>query len=98
MEVGNSNNNAYTTTSNGDSVSYTFNGTGIEYITETHPDHGEVDVYIDGALHKTVNAYGASQAAQVTLHSVQNLAAGMHTIELVKRSGNVMLLDAFKVL
>ena len=96
--VGSSNNNAYTTTSNGDSVSYTFTGTGIEYITETHPDHGDVDIYIDGALHKTVNAYGASHVAQVTLHSVQNLASGMHTIELVKRSGNVMLLDAFKVL
>ena len=96
--VGSSNNNAYTTTNNGDSVSYTFSGTGIEYITETHPDHGDVDVYIDGALHKTVNAYSASHVAQVTLHSVQNLAPGTHVVELVKRSGAVMLLDAFKVL
>ncbi len=96
--VGSSNNNAYLTTNDGDSVAYTFNGTGIEYIAETHPDHGHVDVYIDGTLHKTVNAFSLSHEVQVTLHSIQGLSEGTHTIELFKRSGAVMLLDAFKVL
>jgi alpha-L-fucosidase len=96
--VGNSNNNAYVTTNNGDAVSYTFTGTGIEYIGETHSEHGEVDVYLNGTLHATINAYSDSHASQVTLHSIQDLPFGTHTIELVKRSGTYMLLDAFKVL
>jgi alpha-L-fucosidase len=96
--LGDSNNNVHVTTNNGDSVSYTFSGTGIEYITETYFDVGNVDVYIDGTLKKTVSAYSAARAVQVVLYSISNLAAGTHTIKLVKRSGTYMLLDAFKVL
>ncbi len=95
--LGDSNNNVHVTTNNGDSVSYTFTGTGIEYITETNTDEGNVDVYIDGTLKKTVSGYSASHASQVVLYSIQNLAAGQHTIKLVKRSGTYMLLDAFKI-
>ena len=96
--LGDSNNNIHATTNNGDSVSYTFTGTGIEYITETYTDEGNVDVYIDGTLKKTVSAYSSARVAQVMLYSISNLAAGQHTIKLVKRSGTYMLLDAFKVL
>jgi alpha-L-fucosidase len=95
---GDSNNNIHVTTNNGDSVSYTFTGTGIEYITETYTDEGNVDVYIDGTLKKTVSALSSARVAQVVLYSISNLAAGTHTIKLVKRSGTYMLLDAFKVL
>jgi alpha-L-fucosidase len=96
--VGNTNNNVHITTHNGDSVSYTFTGTGIEYITETDTTHGEVAVYIDDVLHKTVNAFSTLHGVQVSLHSVQGLALGQHTIKLVKVSGERMILDAFKVL
>ena len=96
--VGDSNNNAHITTNNGDSVSYTFTGTGIEYISETNTDIGNADVYIDGVLKKTVSGSSSSRVSQVVLYSVQNLTAGQHTIKLVKRSGTYMLLDAFKIL
>ena len=79
-------------------MSYTFTGTGIEYISETNTDIGNADVYIDGVLKKTVSGSSSSRVSQVVLYSVQNLAAGQHTIKLVKRSGTYMLLDAFKIL
>jgi alpha-L-fucosidase len=95
--LGDSNNNIHVTRNNGDSVSYTFTGTGIQYITETYTDEGNVDVYIDGTLKKTVSAVSSSRASQVVLYSISGLASGTHTIKLVKRSGTYMLLDAFKV-
>jgi alpha-L-fucosidase len=96
--IGNTNNNVHITTENGDSVSYTFTGTGIEFITETDTTHGKVAVYIDNVHHKTVNAFSTLHGVQVSLHSVQGLSAGEHTIKLVKVSGDRMILDAFKVL
>ncbi len=95
--LGDSNNNIHVTKNNGDSVSYTFSGTGIQYITETYTDEGNVDVYIDGTLKKTVSAVSSSRASQVVLYSISGLASGTHTIKLVKRSGTYMLLDAFKL-
>ena len=95
--LGDSNNNVHTTTNNGDSVSYTFTGTGIDYITATNTDEGNVDIYIDGSFKKRVSGYSASQKSQVTLYSIKGLARKSHTIKLVKRSGTYMLLDAFKV-
>jgi alpha-L-fucosidase len=95
--LGDSNNNVHSTTINGDSVSYTFTGTGIDYIAETYTDEGNVDVYIDGTFKKTVNCHSSSRKAQVTLYSITGLASGSHTIKLVKTSGTYMLLDAFKI-
>ena len=96
--LGDSNNNVHATTNNGDSVSYTFTGTGIQYITETYTDEGNVDVYIDGILQQTVSAYSSSRVVQVVLYQKLNLPAGQHTIKLVKTSGTFMLVDAFKVI
>ncbi|MBA2391201.1 MAG: alpha-L-fucosidase [Ktedonobacteraceae bacterium] len=95
--IGDSNNNVWSTTNNGDAVSYTFTGIGIQYISETYTDEGNVDVYIDGTYQKTVSGYSAARKAQVVLYSNLNLSAGQHTIKLVKTSGTYMLLDAFKV-
>jgi hypothetical protein len=78
-------------------ASYTFTGTGIDCIAPTNNDEGNVDVYIDGTFKKSVSAYNGSQKSQVTLYSITGLARRSHTIKLVKRSGTVMLLDAFKV-
>jgi len=87
-----------------ESVSYTFTGTGIDYISEKSTDQGDVDVYLcDGAgcspsFQQTVSGYtsGARQLQQV-LYSKAGLASGSHTIKLVKKTGTVLVLDAFKV-
>jgi hypothetical protein len=83
------------TTVNGDSASYTFTGSGIEVLTETNSDEGNIDVYIDGSLKETMSAYnGTQRLAQQAVVAISGLSTGTHTIKLVKESGPYMLLDA----
>ncbi|MFF4358935.1 hypothetical protein [Streptomyces sp. NPDC001604] len=90
-------NNVHATTTNGDSVSYTFTGTGIDVLSETNSDEGGIDVYIDGAKVQSVSASGSSRLAQQVVASVSGLTKGQHTIKLVKTGGTSMLLDGFTV-
>ncbi|MGW2718533.1 hypothetical protein [Streptomyces sp. NPDC001492] len=90
-------NDVHATTTNGDSVSYTFTGTGIDVLSETNSDEGGIDVYIDGAKVQSVSASGSSRLAQQVVASVSGLAKGQHTIKLVKTGGTSMLLDGFTV-
>ena len=84
----------HATYANGDSVSFRFTGSGVSYVAETNADEGKVAVFIDGVLKQTVDCASASRAAQQTLYSINSLAAGPHTLTLVKQSGGYMLLDA----
>jgi hypothetical protein len=89
------------TETNGDSFSYTFQGTGISYVTEEDASQGDVDVYIDGALVSTVNTgrgSGEPRLTQQTVFTADDLPAGSHTIKVVKDSGGFMLLDRLDVL
>jgi len=90
-------NDVHATTTNGDSVSYTFTGTGIDVLSETNSDEGGIDVYIDGAKVQSVSASGSSRLAQQVVASVSGLTKGQHTIKLVKTGGTSMLLDGFTV-
>ena len=94
--LGDYSDDVHATTVNGDSVSYTFTGTSISYVAETNTDEGSVQVYLDGALQTTVNAYSAARKVQQTLWSKSGLANASHTIKLVKQSGSYMLLDALQ--
>jgi hypothetical protein len=82
------------TTTNGDSMSYTFNGTGIAYITEKEASEGNVDVYLDGVYQTTVNCTNSTRLPQQTLYSVAGLASGSHTLKLVKKDASFMVVDA----
>ena len=42
---------------NGASFQYTFQGTGIDYVTEIHESQGDVDVYLDGVFQQTVSTH-----------------------------------------
>jgi hypothetical protein len=104
-------NDVHATTNNGDSVSFSFTGTGVTYISELSNGYGLVDVYLDGQFEETVdaNAPGSQQplddvgfsalanSGGHALFSAEGLAAGQHTIRLVKRSGVYMLVDGFVV-
>ncbi len=85
------------TTVNNDSFSYTFTGTGVDYVTETSSDQGDVDIYIDNTLQQTVSTYSPSRKSQQTVFSKTGLSDGTHTIKVVKRSGTYMLLDTIRV-
>ncbi|WP_241995525.1 X2-like carbohydrate binding domain-containing protein [Kribbella antiqua] len=89
------------TETNGDSFSYSFVGTGIDYVTETDGGQGDVDIYIDGQFKQTVSTYldpaqGHNKPQQV-VYSSSDLPNGNHTIRGVKKSGQFMLLDKLNV-
>jgi YVTN family beta-propeller protein len=96
---GDLNNDVHATTNNGDSVAYTFKGTGIAYVSEKSDGYGTVQVSLDGSVQTIVdaNAPGVHNQGSQTLYTISGLPSGQHTIKLVKKSGAYMLLDAFIV-
>lgn len=88
------------TEANGDAFTYSFVGTGVDYVTETHESQGEVEIYIDGALKATVDTHrdpADGRGAQQVVYSISDLPNGTHTIRGVKKSGQFMLLDKLNV-
>jgi len=85
------------TTTNGDSASFSFTGTGIQVLSETNSDEGTVDVYVDGVKTETVNADSATRVAQQPIVDINGLSQGAHTVKLVKTGGQYMLVNAFTV-
>ncbi|MDX3715760.1 MULTISPECIES: RICIN domain-containing protein [Streptomyces] len=87
----------------GDSVQYSFTGSGVRYLGMKQPNMGKVDVYIDGALAQSgIDAYASTVTKQVPLFEKTDLAAGPHTIKVVctgtknaASSSTVCALDAF---
>lgn len=86
------------TKSDGSSVSYSFTGTGISLIGETNDDQGQLDVYLDGTLQRTVDTTSETRSAQQVVFTTCGLQPGYHNIRAVKRSGEFMVVDRFDVM
>lgn len=85
---------------NGAAFEYTFQGTGIQYVTEKHESQGEVEVYLDGQLVETVDTSlpaADGRLSQQVVYGVADLPSGSHTLRVVKKSGSFMLLDKLVV-
>jgi hypothetical protein len=95
---GDYNNDTHHTTVLDAAASYTFTGTGIEYLSERYSDMGTVDVYLDNVFQATVNlnVSGARQVQQVVWQK-SGLVRGQHTIRVVNRSTRVGMIDAYRV-
>lgn len=83
----------------GDSVSYTFTGTGIAYLTERFTDMGPVEIHLDGELVGTVTPTAAARATQQTLYRASDLPPGQHTLRIVNlethaETGRIAIMDA----
>jgi hypothetical protein len=78
-------------------ASYTFTGTGISVISEKYPDEGDMEVYLDGVDEGAYSAYATTREVQQVIYSVSGLTPGTHTLEIVKDSGDYMLLDGLDV-
>lgn len=91
------NNDLYATTANGDFFEFTFNGTGIDYISQVNVDEGNIDIYMDGVFQETISAYNGSRIYQTVIYSKRNLTPGIHTIKGVKKSSSYLIVDAFKI-
>lgn len=66
----------------GASVSFTFAGSGVDWVTFRGPDQGRANVFIDGTLVQTVDGYAPAPTSGV-LRSFAGLADGVHTIRIV---------------
>ncbi|GIG92224.1 hypothetical protein Pen02_71600 [Plantactinospora endophytica] len=80
-------------------ASYTFTGTGVEYLSERFSDMGNVDVYLDNVFQANVNlnASGARQVQQVVWRRT-GLTNGQHTIRIVNKTTSVGMIDALRIL
>ncbi|TFE29470.1 X2-like carbohydrate binding domain-containing protein [Cohnella luojiensis] len=85
------------TEANGNSFEHTFNGTGVEVVTELDTAQGNIDFYVDGLLKKTVGTLDLDRSTQKIVYNITGLANGSHTIKGVKTSGVFMLLDKVRV-
>jgi len=74
----------------------TFTGTGVTWIAPTAPDQGEVRVFIDGKLVKTVDTHADTRRTQQELYAVSGLKRGEHRIVVQKATGDVIRSDAFR--
>ncbi len=94
-------NDGYVTSRPGAYFEYTFTGTGVDFISETNKDHGEVDLYIDGAKVARVSLNSATRVGKVLAYSVRGLSLGEHTIKGVKvgsgTPSNYLVVDGFFV-
>lgn len=86
----------------GDTCELTFEGTGVRYIGAKQNNTGLVDVYIDGEFKEQIDTYSnlGSDLKQAVIYSIEGLANGTHTIELVTAGGNAdcIVVDAFEIL
>lgn len=80
----------------GDSWELAFNGTGIDIISQVNTDLGDVEIAIDGEPFTTQSFHNASRLHQQTVLSISDLASGVHTITGTMKSGDYMIVDAFK--
>jgi hypothetical protein len=79
---------------NGDSYSITFNGTGITLYGPMSTIDGTATVALDGSNVSTLSAtYGGSYTPQQHLIRFANLASGAHTLKITKTGGSYLQLD-----
>ena len=92
---------AHVTATPGSSCEFSFDGEGIEVLSEKFHDMGEVEVLLDG---KSQGTYSLCQDPMPRLYRIpfyRNLALprGHHTVRIVNRApaGTPCLIDGFRV-
>ncbi|MBI5192680.1 MAG: hypothetical protein HZA08_04450 [Nitrospirae bacterium] len=91
-------------TTKNDTVSFSFNGSGVAWIGFKYSAFGKAYVYIDNVLQATVDLYDPNQLNQQVLWSISNLANTSHTLKIevahIKNPSSVgymIGIDAFDV-
>ena len=90
-------NDAHLATADGDSFTFSFSGTDVDYIATRGADRGQVELYIDNVLQTTVDLSTGTAGSRQVAFSKSGLARGAHTLKAIKRSGTYMEADCFKV-
>jgi len=79
------------------SFRYRFEETGIDFITTFDSDRGEIAVYLDDELRETGSCFAPSRFTQTTCARISGLQHGSHVLEIKKRGGQQLSLDALQV-
>ena len=82
---------------NEDFVQLSFTGTAVQIIAPQSPDHGTIEVFLDGHSVRHINQYHGTAKNASPLLSLTNLPPGRHTLCLVKKRGNAVDVEAFRV-
>jgi alpha-L-fucosidase 2 len=90
-------NTQHYTTTNGDSFTITFTGTGIHYITHMDNTRGEVEVFVDDVSQGIVDCFRESSISQGVGFEILGLDYGTHTLKGVKKSGQYFTVDAIDI-
>ncbi|HEV2779938.1 MAG TPA: beta-galactosidase [Actinophytocola sp.] len=85
----------------GDSVSVSFTGPSVRWMSSLDANHGIADVLLDGVKVATVDTYAATKQFQQVLYSADDLPTGQHTLTVVATgtrnpaaSGTFVVVDA----
>lgn len=85
-------------------ATFTFTGTGVNWIGYRDQWSGIAQVYVDGVLKGTVDTYSPTELAQTVVYSVNNLANTTHTFKIAvtgtmdsASAGEWVWVDAFDV-
>ncbi|MEG2381773.1 MAG: RICIN domain-containing protein, partial [Oscillospiraceae bacterium] len=79
-------------------IEYEFTGTGFDVIGETDNAGSAFEVYVDGVKHGDGTSLTANpNAAQQTVYSVDGLTYGKHAVKVVKKAGQYLVFDAFRI-
>ncbi len=85
-------------TANGAAMWMSFSGTGIAVIGEKDASQGTVEIFVDGVSQGMVDTSSSTvRQLQQTIFAVHTLAAGTHTLSVVKRSGSYATIDGIKL-
>jgi hypothetical protein len=95
----NSGGSARSASAAGATVSYTFTGRGIAWVTTLQSTGGAAKVYVDGVLVATVDTHAASTALRQIVFSKAWTSYATHTIKLVTATtGAPVTVDAFEMI
>jgi beta-galactosidase GanA len=85
----------------GDSVSATFTGPSVRWVSSLDANHGIADVVLDGTKVATVDTYGTPKAFQQVLYAADDLSPGPHVLTVTATgnrnpaaSGSFVVVDA----
>jgi beta-galactosidase GanA len=85
----------------GDSVSVSFTGPSVRWVSSLDSNHGIADVFLDGVKVSTVDTYGSPKAFGQVLYRADNLPAGQHTLTITatgtrnpSSAGTFVVIDA----
>ncbi|MCL2418245.1 MAG: Ig-like domain-containing protein [Conexibacteraceae bacterium] len=88
----------HATTVNGDPMTFTFIGTGVQLYGELNSDQGDVEFSLDGGPQQVLDTSGTgSRQVQQVIFSATGLAAGQHTVTMTKLSGQYATFDGAEV-